>query len=143
MIVESIGIGIMISFLYTELIGLYTGGVIVPGYIAFFWNQPSRIIATLVIAFFSYLIVRVLSNLMIIYSRRRFLVVVIVGYLLGWVYRLLFVSFLPFDQDLRVIGYIIPGLIANDMLKQGVFKTIISLGIVTIIVRLVLLLVVN
>lgn len=143
MIVESIGLGIIISFLYTELVGLYTGGVIVPGYLAFFWNQPSRLIATLLIAFLSYLIVTFLSNFMIIYSRRRFLLVVIIGYLLGWIYRLFFVSFLPFDQDLRVIGYIIPGLIANDMLKQGVLKTIVSLGTVTIIVRLILLFIMN
>lgn len=143
MIVESIGLGIIISFLYTELVGLYTGGVIVPGYLAFFWNQPSRLIATLLIAFLSYLIVTFLSNFMIIYSRRRFLLVVIIGYLLGWIYRLFFVNFLPFDQDLRVIGYIIPGLIANDMLKQGVLKTILSLGTVTIIVRLVLLFIMN
>lgn len=143
MIVESIGLGIIISFLYTEFIGLYTGGVIVPGYLAFFWNQPSRLIATLLIAFLSYLIVTFLSNFMIIYSRRRFLLVVIIGYLLGWIYRLFFVNFLPFDQDLRVIGYIIPGLIANDMLKQGVLKTILSLGTVTIIVRLILLFIMN
>lgn len=139
MIVESIGIGIIISFLYTELIGLYTGGVIVPGYLAFFWNQPTRILATLFIAFLSYLIVTFLSKFMIIYSRRRFLLAVIVGYLLGWLYQLFFLNFLPSDQDLRVIGYIIPGLIANDMLKQGILKTIVSLGTVTIIVRLILL----
>ena len=143
MIVESIGIGIIISFLYTELIGLYTGGVIVPGYLAFFMNQPSRIFATLFIAFLSYLIVTFLSNFIIIYSRRRFLLAVIVGYLLGWLYQLLFLDFLPFEQDLRVIGYIIPGLIANDMLKQGILKTIVSLGTVTIIVRLILIFIIN
>ena len=42
--------------------------------------------------------------------------------------------------ELRSIGYIIPGLIANEMRRQGIFPTIYSLAIVSIIVRLILLL---
>jgi hypothetical protein len=43
---------------------------------------------------------------------------------------------LPFE--LVSIGYIIPGLIANEMVRQKPVKTILSLGIVTCITFIVL-----
>jgi hypothetical protein len=46
---------------------------------------------------------------------------------------------LPLGSDLRTIGYVIPGLIANDMYKQGVVKTILAVGVVSLFVRLILL----
>ena len=42
----------------------------------------------------------------------------------------------PLSLDLRVIGYIIPGLIANDMEKQGIIRTSLALIIVTALVKL-------
>ena len=45
-----------------------------------------------------------------------------------------FLSSLSFD--LRIIGYIIPGLIASDMEKQGIVRTIAALSAVTIVGKL-------
>ncbi|MDX9784797.1 MAG: poly-gamma-glutamate biosynthesis protein PgsC/CapC, partial [Spirochaetia bacterium] len=45
-------------------------------------------------------------------------------------------------QDLRIIGYIVPGLIANDMLKQGVGKTLAMVLVVAILIRIVMLVVI-
>ena len=42
-------------------------------------------------------------------------------------------------QDVRAIGFIVPGLIANDMIKQGVLNTVLGVAVVTALVRLVLL----
>ena len=46
-----------------------------------------------------------------------------------------------FGFDLQSIGYIVPGLIANEMAHQNVLKTTAGLGTVTIIVYLLLLLI--
>ncbi len=137
MIIESVGVGILLSFIFTELTGLYTGGIIVPGYLAFFWEAPWRILATIITALLTYFIVNILSNYVIMYSRRRFTACVIIGYLIGWYYRTLFIHYLPLSEDIRVIGYIIAGLLANDMLRQGIFSTLASLTIVSILVRLI------
>ncbi len=142
MIIESVGVGILLSFIFTELTGLYTGGIIVPGYLAFFWETPLRILATIITALLTYFIVNILSNYVIMYSRRRFTACVIIGYLIGWYYRTLFIQYLPLTEDIRVIGYIIPGLLANDMLRQGILSTIASLTIVSILVRLIMLLII-
>ena len=44
------------------------------------------------------------------------------------------------EQDIRVVGFIIPGLIANDMFKQGIVRTILAVSILTIVIRLILML---
>jgi|SRR6056297_1799080 len=140
MLIESVGIGILVSFIYTEITGFYAGGIIVPGYLAFFWQEPYRILATLSTAMLTYIVVKSLSNYVIMYSRRRFTACVIIAYLIGWFYRSLFIEYFPLSEDLRVIGYIIPGLIANDMLRQGITATLASLTFVSIFLRLLMLL---
>ena len=143
MIVEAIGLGIVISFLFTELVGLYAGGLIVPGYFAIFADQPQRIGMSLVVAVLTYFVLMGISQITILYGRRRFMAAVLVGYILGGLGRLLVADYWTTAYDLRVIGYIIPGLIANDMCKQGVWKTIFSVGIVSVLVKLVLLLIIS
>ena len=45
------------------------------------------------------------------------------------------------SQEVRAIGYIIPGLIANDISKQGVVRTFASVLLLAAVVRLALVLV--
>lgn len=140
MIYQAIGIGIVASFAFYEIVGLSPGGIVVPGYIAIFLNQPLRILITLVIALLTYFIVILLSNYIIIYGRRRFFSMIIIGFLLKWLIEELIIKMPISGIELRSIGYIIPGLIANEMRRQGIFQTLYSLVIVSVIVRLILLL---
>jgi poly-gamma-glutamate biosynthesis protein PgsC/CapC len=141
MLTNAIGIGILINFIFIEMIGFSSGGLIVPGYIAFFWEDPYRIVITFIISLITYGLINLLSKFLIIYSKRRFMLSVIIGYLLGYVLNTSLINYIPFNQDLRVIGFIIPGLIANSMIRQGIISTIISTLSVSIIVRLILLLI--
>lgn len=50
MIFQAIGIGIIIGFLFYEVVGLSPGGIVVPGYLALFIDQPGRIVLTIGIA---------------------------------------------------------------------------------------------
>jgi len=137
MIYQSIGIGIAVSFIYFELAGLSPGGIVVPGYLALFFDQPARIGITLAVAFLAYYILRLLSNYMILYGRRRFLTAILLGFLLKWVLESVIIQMPISGIELQTIGYIIPGLIANEMKRQGFFPTLYSLTIVTGIVRLI------
>ena len=138
MIAQSVGIGIIVSFLFTEVTGLTAGGLIVPGYLALFLTEPGRIAATLAVSLLTFLIIRLLSNIIIIYSRRRFMASVLVGYLLGWVFWEILAGTAYLGVDFRIIGYIVPGLIANDMLRQGVVKTLLSTLFISFVVRIIL-----
>ncbi len=139
MISQAIGLGLVFSFFYTELVGLSAGGLVVPGYLAIYWDNPLRLLSTFAVALVSCFVVRLISNYAILFGRRRFLATVLVGFVIGWLFDLALLGAPAGYQDARAIGFIIPGLIANDMIKQGVLNTMLSAALVTAIVRLVLL----
>ena len=141
MIGTSVTIGVILSFLYGEATGLLAGGLVGPGYLALYMDQPLRIAITLAIAALTYLFVNALSNRVILFGRRRFMAMVLTGMFMGWLVGRV-VSWMPgLGQDIRAIGYIIPGLIANDSSKQGLPKTLVSTLLVAVAVRLLLLLI--
>ena len=142
MLHTAIGISIILGFLSSEFLGLLTGGLVSAGYLAFFLGQPWRIASTLVLSVIIYFITLGLQKIVIIYGRRRFMVVILLSLLGTWlIEQLLYGSLGSLELDIRIVGFIIPGLIANDMLKQGVLKTLLGVGILTVIVKLLLLLV--
>ncbi|MDD3538786.1 MAG: poly-gamma-glutamate biosynthesis protein PgsC [Candidatus Caldatribacteriota bacterium] len=138
MIYQAIGIGIALGFLFYELVGISPGGIVVPGYIALFIDQPFRIIITIGIAILTYYTVLFLSNYLILYGKRRFLSMVLISFVMKWLVES-FVFQLPVTNiELQSIGYIIPGLLANEMQRQGILPTLLATAIVAILVRLTL-----
>ncbi len=133
-------LSIMLGFGFTELTGWLTGGLVTPGYLALYLDQPLRIFATWAAAGVSLLIVATLSKVTILFGRRRFMACVLAGIAAGTVIDLLTGSALPAGMDFRAIGYVVPGLIANDMIKQGVGKTFVANLAVTFATRAFLLL---
>jgi poly-gamma-glutamate biosynthesis protein PgsC/CapC len=141
-IVNAIGIGLVVSLVFSETMGLAAGGMVVPGYIALNLRDPVRVVMTLVLGFAAYLIVRLLSNFMILYGRRRTVVIILVGFVLGWFFR----GFLVFDIagetiELAAIGFIIPGLVGMWIDRQGVTETTATLLTSGVLVRLMLILI--
>lgn len=137
----SIGIGLVVGLIFVEFMGLYAGGMVVPGYIALEMQQPGSVILTLVSAVLIFLMVRFLSNYLIIYGRRRIALIVLIAFLLGVVLRDVFSSFYvasALGGVYTVIGYIIPGLIALSIDRQGLIETFCSLLTASVLVRLVL-----
>jgi poly-gamma-glutamate biosynthesis protein PgsC/CapC len=138
MIFQAIGIGIAIGFLFYELVGLSPGGIVAPGYIALFINQPWRIIITVAIAILTYYIVLFLSNYMILYGKRRFLSMILISFFVKWLVEGVLLQLPVISIEVQSIGYIIPGLLANEMQRQGILPTILATAIVAILVRLTL-----
>ena len=120
-----IGIGMILSLLATETLGVTAGGIIVPGYIAMSIDDPSRLIVTFGISITTFLIIKILSKFILIYGKRRLVLTLLLGFLLGLFTRFEnnFHSYIT-NMDFVVIGNIIPGLIANWMDRQGVLRTI-------------------
>ncbi len=141
MIMEAIAIGLVLSLAFSETLGLATGGMIVPGYVALHLHQPTRMLATVVISLATLGIMRFFSNYAFIYGRRRTVILLLTGFLLGQAsHQLLRVATLGGILDFASIGYIIPGLIADWMERQGVVETLSALAIAATLVRLLLIL---
>ncbi|MBQ3829726.1 MAG: poly-gamma-glutamate biosynthesis protein PgsC [Spirochaetales bacterium] len=140
MLHKAIGISIILGFLFSEFLGIATGGLVSAGYMAFFMATPARIISTLVLSMVIYFLTILLQKFIIIYGRRRFMVVVLLSLIGTWLVEQVFSKYLGFiGQDVRMVGFIIPGLIANDMFKQGVVKTLAAVTILSAIIRLIIL----
>ena len=79
-----------------------------------------------------------------IYGRRRLILSLLVGFLLGYLLRIVLdnsgFQIMVNDKwiELEYIGYIIPGLIASWMDKQGIIRTTSVILIVASIVNLIM-----
>ncbi len=136
MLHSAVALSIILGFVSVELLGILPGGIVSAGYLAFFLEQPYRVLSTLVLAILTCGIVHLLQYVLIIYGRRRFMLAVLISIILSSIMENNLIYVTGIGQDLRVIGYIIPGLIANDMLKQGIFKTLLSLMIISLMIFL-------
>ncbi len=138
----SIGIGLVISLAFSELLGLTAGGMVVPGYVALYLDRPIIVVITMVISYLTYFIVHSLSAVMIIYGRRRTVIMILVGFAMGAAVRSFgHLQIQITSIDLMIIGYIIPGLIAIWIDRQGLVESLSSLIIASVIVRIILILV--
>ena len=81
-----------------------------------------------------------LSKMILIYGRRRLILCLLIGFFLGYIFREINKVFIS-GIEIEYIGYIIPGLIASWMDRQGVIRTSAVIFIVASIVNLFLMLV--
>jgi len=140
----SVGIGLAVSLLFSEWFAVAAGGMIVPGYIALSLTHPVDVLLTVMAGLATFTIVRALSSFIIIYGRRRTVMMILVGYLVGMIIRYSVASMTgPSGAEMDVIGFIIPGLIAIWLDRQGVVETLTAMLTASIVVRLVLVLVVG
>ena len=127
-------LGLLISILFIGLTGVYPGGIIVPSYLVLFVDQPKRLACTLVVALLTWACYKLASRYMILFGRRRFVFMILAGGI--WTY--LWVSLVPFlfpaSLEFRVIGWVIPGLIANHMERQGFTVTLGACITVTVMI---------
>jgi poly-gamma-glutamate biosynthesis protein PgsC/CapC len=135
---EAIAIGLLAGFLLYEWCGLSPGGFVVPGYVALQLDRPWVLGATLAACLLAWGIVRGLSRWLIIYGRRRFLLMVLAGFACQGLVEAALRTLPGPVPPTEVIGFIIPGLIANELDRQGAMPTFAALAILAVIVRLVL-----
>ena len=140
MIEIAVGVGVAFSLVFHEVFGLAAGGIVVPGYIALNFHKPWMLVGTLLVSLVTWICIRIIGRFVFVYGRRRMVLAVLLGFLLGYASRQLWSNGIG-DIRLEAIGYIIPGLIANWMERQGVYKTITTVLMGGAAVRLIAILV--
>jgi poly-gamma-glutamate biosynthesis protein PgsC/CapC len=138
LLTEAIAIGLVLGFFCYEWIGLSAGGFVVPGYLALYWDRPWMVATTLALALIVYWTVEGIGRIAIVYGRRRFMLSLLTGFAGQWLLEFVIqgTGLIPMETD--AIGYIIPGLIANEMSRQRVVPTVGMLVALSVAVRLVL-----
>jgi poly-gamma-glutamate biosynthesis protein PgsC/CapC len=126
-------IGLLISLAFTGLTGVYPGGIIVPSYLVLFIQEPARIVGTLLAAVLTMAVYRLSCRWLILFGRRRFVFMILVGGMWALLWHQVLPTLFPGSLEFRVIGWVIPGLIASHLERQGVVVTTASLVTVTVL----------
>lgn len=135
----ALALGLVVNLVSTELLGLPSGGFVVPGYLALFLNQPLRVLATFAVALITWAFVRfVLARVMLLYGRRRFALTLLAGFIISCGAERALLLAPGLSGELRSIGHLIPGLLAAGMLAEGVLPTMAAALGGAAIVRLLL-----
>lgn len=137
---EILILGVILSIVFYELTDISPGGIIVPGLMVMYITQWTRMLYTVAIAVLAYYIVRLLSIRFIIFGKRRFVVLIIVSLVLHFLINFLLGLFINnlTGISLSVVGYTVAGIIANNIYKQGIKRTIPSLAIVICLLETIL-----
>lgn len=136
MIEIAIALGLILSLFFIDAFGLAAGGIVVPGYIALQLSHIDQIVATFVIAIITSILIKIISKFTFLYGRRQMVMCLLIGCILAVISH----HFLVFDMSentyrLEALGWVVPGLIAHWIDKQGVIKTLSMLSITSVLVR--------
>jgi poly-gamma-glutamate biosynthesis protein PgsC/CapC len=126
-------LGLLFSLAFIALTGVYPGGIIVPSYLVLFLGQPQRLVGTLGAALLTWAVYLLASRWLILFGRRRFVFLILVGGLWAFFWQAAVPSLFPASLEFAVIGWVIPGLIASHFERQGVVLTTAALILVTVL----------
>jgi len=135
-------LGIVVSTIIYKRTGLTLGGVIVCGYLALFVGQPIHLVVTLIFSYLTYLIVyKFLQKRYMLNGRSLFEVEILVGLVFQVFWLTIIDLFGTINIDLAIlygIGFVLPGVIAHDMGRQGPRNTLGSILLGIFIVALII-----
>jgi poly-gamma-glutamate biosynthesis protein PgsC/CapC len=129
---ETIFIGLVMALLYTEITGIYPGGLVVPAFLALSLDHPVRALATVAVACLSLLVYRLLARSFILFGKRRFVIIVLTAGLISQFLAFMMPGLLAAPVEWQVVGLVIPGLLANNLERQRFLPTLASLATVTV-----------
>lgn len=130
--VLGLGLGLALSLICYLVTNLSPGGMITPGWLAItLIADPRHVAVIVVVATLTWAIVVALQRVVILFGKRLFATVVLVGLLLQATVALL-------QRDLgapltthETLGYIVPGLMAYQLVRQPPLPTIVATVAVT------------
>jgi len=121
-------LGIVVSTIIYKRTGLTLGGVIVCGYLALFVGQPIHILVTVIFSYITYQIVyKILQKRFMLNGRSLFEIEILVGLIfqVSWFTIIKTLGIINVDLALLYgIGFVLPGVIAHDMGRQGPRNTL-------------------
>lgn len=130
----SLGIGLVFALLCYLTTNLSPGGMITPGWIALTLIEDQLqavIIAGMTVL--TYLLTRVMQRVVILYGKRLFAAIVLLSVLLQLTLFVIVQRDLPLLFAHQTLGFVIPGLIAYQLVRQPPKATIMATFIVTAI----------
>ncbi len=133
--------GIIVSLLYSEVTGVLPAGLVVPGYLALYFDQPAQILFIFFLSTLVFAVVRWgIGRVVILYGRRLFAAMILTAVICRIALELVSPIITATLFSHQGVGFIVPGLIANAIHKQGLTVTLTGTFLVSGLTFLIMLL---
>jgi len=130
--VLGISIGLLLSLVCYLITNLSPGGMITPGWVAIVLvENPKHALLIVVTIVLTYFIMKRVQRMVILYGKRLFATVVMVAVFLQLTFFLILVGTLPNIFENTTLGFIVPGLVVYQLIRQPIPATITALITVT------------
>ncbi|MET7761086.1 poly-gamma-glutamate biosynthesis protein PgsC/CapC [Streptomyces sp. NPDC005336] len=128
-----IALGLLFSLVCYLTTNLSPGGMITPGWLALTLIEDLRLASMVVgVTVLTYLSTRLLQGAVILYGKRLFAAVVMCGVLLQATLYMVLQHQFPMLFTHQTLGYIVPGLIAYQLVRQPPRATLVSTATVAL-----------
>lgn len=134
-----IALGLVFSLICYLTTNLSPGGMITPGWLALtLVTDLQRAGLVLAVTAVTYLATMLLQRVVILYGKRLFAAVVLIAVLLQMTVLFALQSQFPLLYSSETLGFVVPGLIAYQLVRQPRAATLISTSAVTLATYVVL-----
>jgi poly-gamma-glutamate biosynthesis protein PgsC/CapC len=134
-----IALGLILSLVCYLTTNLSPGGMITPGWIALTLITDMQMAALMVgVAALTYVMTKLVQRTVILYGKRLFAAVVLCAVLTQTTVMLALSHEFPLLYTSQTLGFIVPGLVSYQMLRQPMAATLISTTAVTLATYVVL-----
>jgi gamma-polyglutamate biosynthesis protein CapC len=134
-----IALGLLFSLVCYLVTNLSPGGMITPGWLALTLVEDARRAAMVVaVTLLTYVGTLVLQRLVILYGKRLFAAVVLLGVFLQSSLFLAIQREFPLLFAHQTLGFVVPGLIAYQLVRQPIGATVLTTATVTLLGYVVL-----
>jgi poly-gamma-glutamate biosynthesis protein PgsC/CapC len=134
-----LGIGLVFALLCYLTTNLSPGGMISPGWLAIAylqdWLQAALIVGS---TFAAFGLIVLIQRLVILYGKRLFAAVLLLSVLLQLSLFLLIQREVPLLFSHQTLGFVVPGLVAYQLVRQPPVATLTATGVVSVATYLVL-----
>jgi poly-gamma-glutamate biosynthesis protein PgsC/CapC len=129
----ALAIGLLFALACYLTTNLSPGGMITPGWLALTLAEDVAKVAVIVgVTALAYLGTRVLQRTVILYGKRLFAAVMMLSVLLSMTLFLIVQRDYPLLFTHQTLGFIVPGLIAYQLVRQPALVTLTATGTVTV-----------
>jgi len=134
-----LALGLIFSLVCYLVTNLSPGGMITPGWLALtLVEDPKRAAVVAGATGATYLLTRLLQRLVILYGKRLFAAVVLTGVFIQATLWLLVQRDYPLLFAHQTLGFVVPGLISYQLVRQPVGATVLTTATVTLLGYVVL-----
>lgn len=134
-----IALGLLFSLVCYLTTNLSPGGMITPGWLALtLVEDVRRAWIVVAVTILTYASTRIMQRFVILYGKRLFAAVVLLAVLLQTTFFVLIQSGYPLLFSHQTLGFVVPGLIAYQLVRQPIRPTVLSTSMVTLVTYVVL-----